>query len=124
MAAGNWMPELIEMAGGSNVIGAAGAHSPRISFDDLRASDPDVMLVSPCGFKIERTLAEIPRLAQYKGWADLRAVRERRVFVVDGNQYFNRPGPRIVESLQILAEVIHPNTFRFGHEGEGWRRIG
>lgn len=123
MAAGNWMPELVAMAGGTNLIGIAGAHSPRISFDDLRKRNPEVILIAPCGFKMERTLAELPALAQHRGWAELRAVREHKVFVVDGNQYFNRPGPRIVESLEILAELIHPQVFRFGHEGDGWRRV-
>jgi len=123
MAAGNWMPELVAMAGGRNILGEAGKHSPRITFDELRATNPDAIVISPCGFKIDRTMAELPALIGRPGWAELNAVREGRVFVVDGNQYINRPGPRIVESLEILAELIHPSTFRFGHEGSGWRRI-
>ncbi|MFI5353538.1 MAG: cobalamin-binding protein [Candidatus Binatales bacterium] len=122
MAAGNWMPELVAMAGGRNILGEAGKHSPRITFDELRAANPDAIVISPCGFKIDRTMAELPALIGRPGWADLKAVREGRVFVVDGNQYINRPGPRIVESLEILAELIHPSTFRFGHESSGWRR--
>ncbi len=123
MAAGNWMPELVAMAGGRNVLGEAGKHSPRITFDELRAIDPDAVVISPCGFKIDRTTAELPGLIGRTGWAQLKAVREGRVSVVDGNQYINRPGPRIVESLEILAELIHPDTFRFGHEGSGWQRV-
>jgi iron complex transport system substrate-binding protein len=123
MAAGNWMPELVEMAGGVNLFGEAGKHSAWIKIDELVASDPDVILVAPCGFGIERTLADLPALAADPRWSRLRAVRERRVCVADGNQYFNRPGPRIVESLEILAEVTHPELFRFGHEGSGWRRL-
>jgi iron complex transport system substrate-binding protein len=123
MAAGNWMPELVAMAGGRNILGEAGKHSPRITFDELHASNPDAIVISPCGFKIDRTMAELPALIGRPGWADLKAVREGRVFVVDGNQYINRPGPRIVESLEILAELIHPSTFRFGHEGSGWQRV-
>jgi len=123
MAAGNWMPEMVEMAGGVNLFGEAGKHSPWIKIDELVASDPDVILVAPCGFGIERTLADLPALAGDPGWSSLRAVGEHRVCVADGNQYFNRPGPRIVESLEILAEVTHPELFRFGHEGSGWRRL-
>jgi len=123
MAAGNWMPEMVEMAGGVNLFGDAGKHSPWMKIDELVASDPDLILVAPCGFGIERALADLPALAADSRWSTLRAVRERRVCVADGNQYFNRPGPRIVESLEILAEVTHPELFRFGHEGSGWRRL-
>jgi iron complex transport system substrate-binding protein len=123
MAAGNWMPELIEMAGGTNLFGRAGEHSPWMKFDDLTAKDPDAILVSPCGFAIARTMEETSLMTRSPGWNDLRAVRERRVFVADGNQYFNRPGPRIVESLEILAELLHPELFQLGHEGSGWRRL-
>ncbi len=123
MGAGNWMPELVAMAGGRNLLGAAGKHSPRITFDELRAGHPEVIVISPCGFKIDRTMAELASLTALSGWAELPAVRAGRVFVVDGNQYLNRPGPRIAESLEILAELIHPEEFRFGHEGTGWRRV-
>jgi iron complex transport system substrate-binding protein len=123
MAAGNWMPELIEMAGGTNLFGRAGEHSPWMKFDDLAANDPDAILVSPCGFAIARTMQETSSLTRTPRWNDLRAVRERRVFVADGNHHFNRPGPRIVESLEILAELLHPELFNFGHEGSGWRRL-
>lgn len=120
MAAGNWMPELVEMAGGVNLFGAAGQHSPWLEWDDLWASDPDVIVILPCGFAIERARSEMPALTRQPGWATLRAVREGRVYLTDGNQYFNRPGPRLVESLEILAEIFHPQTFDFGHEGSGW----
>jgi len=123
MAAGNWMPELVAMAGGDNLFGRAGEHSPWMKFEELAAADPEVILICPCGFKIDRTLEEMPLLAQNPAWKGLQAVRSERVFVADGNQYFNRPGPRIVESLEILAEILHPESFSFGHQGEGWRRV-
>ncbi|HXG66874.1 MAG TPA: cobalamin-binding protein [Blastocatellia bacterium] len=123
MAAGNWMPELVEMAGGVNLFGEAGKHSPWMTWEELAAKDPDVILVLPCGFDIERSLQEMPILAGKAEWRDLRAVRSRRVIVADGNQYFNRPGPRLVESLEILAEILHPDAFQFGHEGRGWIRF-
>jgi len=122
MAAGNWMPELVAMAGGANLFGAAGQHSPWMKFEELLAQDPDLILVAPCGFDMSRTAAEMPALTNRPEWNGLKAVRDGRVFLADGNQYFNRPGPRIVESLEILAEMLHPELFRFGHEGSGWRK--
>ncbi|HVA76386.1 MAG TPA: cobalamin-binding protein [Candidatus Binataceae bacterium] len=122
MAAGNWMPELAAMAGGANLFGRAGEHSPWMKFAELAAADPEVIMISPCGFDIARTMAELPALTRDSQWSTLRAVREQRVFIADGNQYFNRPGPRIVESLEILSEILHPQAFHFGHEGAGWRR--
>jgi iron complex transport system substrate-binding protein len=123
MAAGNWMPELVTMAGGENLFGDAGQHSPVMKFDQLLASDPDVLLLMPCGFNMERTAAELDTLASQPGWARLKAVREQQVYLTDGNQYFNRPGPRLVDSLEILAQILHPDVFHFGHEGTGWRRL-
>jgi len=122
MAGGNWMPELIAMAGGLNLFGEAGKHSPWMSWEELVQADPDIIFVAPCGFDISRTLEDMPLLAKRPAWKSLKAVTTGRVFVADGNQYFNRPGPRLVESLEILAEVIHPNVFHFGHEDTGWVR--
>jgi iron complex transport system substrate-binding protein len=121
MAAGNWMPELVEMAGGINLFGEAGAHSPWLAWDALRAADPQVIILMPCGFDMARTAEDLPILQALDGWQSLRAVRTGRVYLTDGNQYFNRPGPRLVESLEILAEILHPSVFRFGHEGSGWQ---
>jgi iron complex transport system substrate-binding protein len=123
MASGNWMPELVEMAGGINLFGAAGKHAPRLTWEQLCAADPDVILVLPCGFDIARTRRDMPALTGKPEWPRLRAVRQGRVYLLDGNQYFNRPGPRLVESLEILAEVLHPGTFRLGHEGTGWQAL-
>jgi len=123
MAAGNWMPELVEMAGGDVIFGRAGVHSPAIAPNELLAADPDVVVVSPCGFNLPRTLAEMPALTGLSGWRRLRAVREGRVFLVDGNQYFNRPGPRLVDSLEILAEILHPSLRRPGLQGPAWRPL-
>jgi iron complex transport system substrate-binding protein len=120
MAGGNWMPELIEMAGGHNLFGEAGKHSPWMTWEELYRRDPEVIFVAPCGFDIERTRQEMPSLTGRGEWSRLKAVREKRVYLADGNQYFNRPGPRLVESLEILAEVLHPEAFHFGHERAGW----
>jgi iron complex transport system substrate-binding protein len=117
MAAGNWVPELIELAGGHNLFGAAGQHSPWLKWDALVAADPDVIVVMPCGFDLARTRAELSLLTARPGWHELRAVRQGRVAIVDGNQYFNRPGPRLVDSLEILVEILHG-----GEPGDGWER--
>lgn len=123
MVAGNWMPELVALAGGRSVLAPSGAHSPCISFEELASADPDAILVLPCGFDLARTRVELPRLTEQPGFASLRAARAGRVYVADGNQYFNRPGPRLVESLEILAELLHPEAFSFGFEGRGWLRL-
>ena len=120
MAGGNWMPELVQMAGGENLFGAAGQPSPWLDWGQIVVADPDVLLVHPCGFDMARTLQEMPLLEHRPGWRDLKAVQRDRIFVADGNQYFNRPGPRIVESLEMLAEIFHPELFPSRYEGKGW----
>lgn len=123
MAAANWIPELVEIAGGRNLFGTAGEHSPWLRWGDLCTADPEVIIVMPCGFDITRSRQDMSLLARRLQWPRLRAVMNGRVYLTDGNQYFNRPGPRLVDSLEILAEVLCPETFRFGHEGIGWQRF-
>ncbi len=106
MAAGNWTPELIARAGGVDVFGTAGVHSPWIAFEDLLARDPDVIVVAPCGFDLERTRGEMHWLTDRPEWTRLKAVRAGRVWLADGNQLFNRPGPRIVETFEVLREIL------------------
>jgi iron complex transport system substrate-binding protein len=122
MAGGNWMPELVQMAGGENLFGVAGQASPRLNWNQVVVANPDIVLVHPCGFDMARTLEEMPLLELRPGWRKLKAVQQDRIFVADGNQYFNRPGPRIVESLEILAEIFHPELFPRHYEGKGWTR--
>lgn len=123
MAAGNWMPELVERAGGINLFGEAGKHAPWMTWEQVSERDPDVLVLLPCGFDIARTRRDMPLLTSRPEWSRLKAVRSGRVFLTDGNQFFNRPGPRLVESLEILAEALHPDVFAFGHEGTGWQRF-
>lgn len=120
MSAGNWVPELVEIAGGRNLLGTAGKHSPWLAWDELVAVDADVIAVMPCGFDIARTRAEMTPLIGDPRWRTLRAVREGRVFLTDGNQFFNRPGPRVVESARILAAILHPDLGDNSLEGAGW----
>lgn len=123
MAAGNWMPELIDIAGGVNLFGEAGKHSPWMSFADLLESNPDIIIVTPCGFDIDRTMQEMKLLTEREGFSKLSAAKGNNVIVADGNQFFNRPGPRVIESLEIVAEICHPDLWSFGHCGKGWIRI-
>jgi iron complex transport system substrate-binding protein len=108
MAAGNWVPELVDMAGGANLFGEVGKHSPWMRWEQLFEADPDVIVIMPCGWDPDRTLPEMHWLTDRPEWAQLRAVRSSQVHLTDGNQYFNRPGPRLVESLEILATILHP----------------
>jgi iron complex transport system substrate-binding protein len=120
MAGGNWVPELIDMANGRNLFGIAGQHSPWMTWNQLVEADPDVIAILPCGFDLERTHNEMHWLTERGEWASLSAVKHRKVFLCDGNQYMNRPGPRLVESLQIFAEIMHPEIFAPELEGSGW----
>jgi iron complex transport system substrate-binding protein len=120
MAGGNWMPTLVEMAGGENLFGTAGQHSPWLEWEALRAADPDAIVIAPCGLGLARIRADYKALAKLPGWDALRAVKAKRVYFADGHQYFNRPGPRLVETLEILAEILHPDRFSFGLRGRAW----
>jgi iron complex transport system substrate-binding protein len=111
------------MAGGVNLFGVAGQHSPWMTWEELVRADADVVLILPCGFDMARSRRELAELTNKPEWPALRAVSGGRVFLCDGNQYFNRPGPRLVESLEILAELLHPEVFHFGNEGTGWERV-
>jgi iron complex transport system substrate-binding protein len=120
MSGGHWMPEIISIAGGISPFGISGQNSPSVSWDDLAAADPDILLVAPCGYDIATSLPELEGLRSHPVFKSLRAVREGRVFVADGNAFFNRPGPRIVESTEILAEIMHPDVANYGHLGEAY----
>jgi iron complex transport system substrate-binding protein len=120
MIGGMWMPELIALAGGTALVTTPGDHAPTLTHDGLAALSPDVVLVKPCGFPLERTLDELEALRTSLPWNQWAAVRAGRVYVADGNAYFNRPGPRLVESLEILAACVHPwafPDFRRKHRG-------
>ena len=118
MAAGNWVPELVRLSGGNDVLGKAGAHSHWITWDDVAAADPDVVVLVPCGFTLDRTRAEAGSAAVRPHLERLRAFQEGRCFAVDGHNLFNRPGPRLVDSLELLAEILHPGEFRFVKVGQ------
>lgn len=108
MAAGNWIPEMVELGGGVYDLVESGAHSPTMTWEALVAAAPDVVILMPCGFPLDQTRRELPRLAARPEWQALPAVRNRRAYAVDGNAYLNRPGPRIIDSAELLAGLIQP----------------
>jgi iron complex transport system substrate-binding protein len=120
MAAGHWMPELVTLAGGRALLAETASPSPWITLAELAAADPDAIVVLPCGFDLARTRRELPALATRPEWLALRAVREGRAFLADGHALMNRPGPRLVESLEVLAEILHPEEFAPRHRGRWW----
>lgn len=123
MTAGNWVPELIELAGGEDLLGEAGEHSPWIDWNSIKEADPEFLLILPCGYSIRQTKKELDILTENPGWNDLRAVQNDNVYIMDGNQYFNRPGPRIFESTRIIAEILHPHLFKPTMKNSGWKQI-
>jgi iron complex transport system substrate-binding protein len=123
MGAGNWTPELVAYAGGEHVFGEVGQHSPWISWEELQAADPDVLVLSPCGYTIERTLLDVPVLQRHAVWQSLSAVRNGRVYAIDGNAYINRSGPRLVESAQLLARVIWGEQLGIEVDSSAWKQL-
>lgn len=124
MAGGTWGPELIERAGAVPLLGVAGGHSPVLTPSQLLEADPDILVVAPCGYDLDRAGEELPLLAALDGWAGLTAVRTGRVAVVDGSAYVNRPGPRLVDTTAILAAITHGIGPGLELEGTGWRWAG
>jgi iron complex transport system substrate-binding protein len=122
MAAGHWMPELVTLAGGRALLGESAAPSQWITLEALALADPDLIAVLPCGFDLATTRRELPALASQQAWRRLRAVRDERVFLADGSALMNRPGPRLLESLEVLAEILHPEEFAPRHQGRWWER--
>ncbi|PSN76239.1 cobalamin-binding protein, partial [filamentous cyanobacterium CCP4] len=121
MAAGNWVPELVALAGGKSLFGEVGKHSPWLTWEELVAADPEVIVIMPCGYDLAVTRRESAALTAHPQWSQLKTVQTGRVYLTDGNQYFNRPGPRLVDSLEILAEIFHPEQAAYGYRGRGWQ---
>ncbi len=123
MAAGNWTPELITYAGGENVFGAVGQHAPWLTWEELQAADPAILVLAPCGFLLERTMQDMNVLKQHPIWKSLQAVQQGRVYALDGNSYINRSGPRLVESANLLARVIWGEQTGIEVAQDAWQRI-
>jgi len=123
MLAGNWIPEMVKIVGGQPLGAVSGQESPKIAWEAFIAANPAVIIFMPCGFDLNRTRQEALLLSQRPEWQNLQAVKSGRVYITDGNWYFNRPGPRLADSVEILTEILHSEVFRYGYEGKGWERL-
>ncbi|NIO11835.1 MAG: ABC transporter substrate-binding protein [Deltaproteobacteria bacterium] len=121
--AGHWVPQMVSIAGGEDGLAEAGQPSRKVSWDAVLEYGPDFLILMPCGFTIERTLEESDMLRLLHGWADLPAVRHHRVFAVNGHAYFNRSGPRLVDGLEVLAQIIHPELFPWSAVPDAAQRL-
>jgi iron complex transport system substrate-binding protein len=110
-AAGHWVPEMVELAGGQDVLGRKGEPSTKIDWNKVVEVAPHVIVLMPCGFDVSQTLRGAPALKQLEGWRDLPAVKAGKVFAANGHAFFSRPGPRLVDGLELLAHIIHPEIF-------------
>ncbi len=123
MIAGNWVPELVTLAGGEPCLGTVGQHSSWLTWEQLLAANPEIIVCMPCGFDLAQAAQATQELAQQPQWQQLQAVQNQQVYLTDGNQYFNRPGPRLVDSMELLAEIFHPHTFPPRYAGHGWLKF-
>ncbi len=121
--AGHWVPEMIRLAGGRDEMSREGAPSVEVSWSEIAAYDPEVLVLMPCSFSLQRTLEELGKTRFPEAWSRLTAVRSGRVYVVEGATYFSRSGPRTVEGLEILAEIIHPELFPRTSPPEAWSQL-
>ncbi len=120
---GHWMPEMVEIAGGVDALSCKGADSVRIPWDDVLEWAPEVLIITPCGFNLEKVIEQSQQLTDYSGWSELPAVHEGRVYAVDANSYFARPGPRVVEGTELLAHLIHPKLFSWDGPASAYKRL-
>ena len=123
MLAGNWIPEMVTIVGGQPLSVVSGQASQKFAWESLISANPDIIIFMPCGFNLDRTRQEAQLLAQRPEWENLRAVQTGRVYITDGNWYFNRPGSRLVDSVEILAEILHNEVFSYGYEGKAWQHF-
>ncbi|MEH2009896.1 cobalamin-binding protein [Nostoc sp.] len=123
MVAANWIPELVNLAGGHSLFCAIGQPSSILPWETLLTTNPDVIVFMLCGFDLNRTRQEANLFTKRPEWEKLHATQVGRVYITDGNSYFNRPGPRLVDSLEILAEILHPEIFEYGYKGTGWEPL-
>jgi iron complex transport system substrate-binding protein len=120
---GHWVPEMIEIAGGEDVLGRKGTDSVRTTWEEIAAWAPEILIVSPCGFSVEKSFDQAKQLLQHPGWSDIPAVRHGRVFAVDANAYFARPGPRVIDGAELLAHLIHPEFCNWTGPSDAFRQV-
>ena len=122
-AAGHWVPEMVESPARTDVLGRQGEPSEKVDWQSICESAPEIIVLMPCGFDMPRTVQEAATLEQLEGWHDLPAVKAGRVFAVNGHAFFSRPGPRLVDGLEILAHIIHPEIFPMQESPDALQRI-
>ena len=120
---GHWVPEMVRIAGGVDEISREGSDSIRISWQDVLAWSPEILIVMPCGYHLEKVIALAAKLRTLPGWQDLPAVRKGQVYAVDASSYFARPGPRVVEGTELLAHLIHPEAFAWDSPQSAYQRL-
>jgi len=120
---GHWVPQMVRLAGGEDTLAREGADSVRIPWDEVREWAPEVLIITPCGFNLENTIEQALKLFTYDGWSNLPAVRKGRVYAVDANSYFARPGPRVVDGTELLAHLIHPDVFTWEGSPRAYQRL-
>ena len=122
MFAGNWVPEIVEIVGGKDLFGLKGEHSTWSKYEELFVKNPDKIIFMPCGYNIEKTKFEIKKICKMKEWYELKAVKSDSVYIADGSQYFNRPGPRLLDSIKIMDEILN-NKVPKNYIGRGWQKV-
>ena len=122
MFAGNWVPEIVDIAGGKDLFGLKGRHSSWSNYSELYKKNPDKIVFMPCGYNIDKTKIEIEILYKKREWMELKAVKSGNIYIADGSQYFNRPGPRLLDSIKIMNDIIFDRD-RYGFLGKGWEKI-
>jgi iron complex transport system substrate-binding protein len=120
---GHWVPEMVTLAGGEDALSRQGSDSVRIPWNDVVKWAPEVLIITPCGFNLEKSVEQALQLGRYPGWSDLPAVREGRVYAVDANSFFARPGPRVVDGTELLAHLIHPELFDWKGSRAGYQLL-
>ena len=122
MYAGNWVPEIVGIAGGDDLFGLNGEHSSWSEYSTLFKKNPDKIIFMPCGYDIKKTKSEVKSLYHLRGWTDLKAVKSGNTYIADGSQYFNRPGPRLLDSIKIMHDIVS-DTDSYGIHGTGWEKV-
>lgn len=122
MFAGNWVPEIIQIVGGISLFGVVGEHSNWSKYEELYQHDPDKIIFMPCGYDMNKIKAELSNLTHDVNWNSLKAVKANEVYLTDGNQYFNRPGPRLLDSIKIMDDIIN-DTNVYNFKNHGWIRL-
>lgn len=121
---GHWVPEMVTIAGGVDPLGREGTDSVRVAWEEVLAAKPEVLIMMPCGFRLDQVLEIAPQLCARPGWRQLPAVEQGRVYAVDANSYFARPGPRVIEGTRLLAHILHPELFPWAGPAGAFARVG